>query len=145
MKKILLLAFALVALAVSTPTFAQNKKTTTQQAAPMSIETFAKKWGNYYDAFCDGQIQYGWPKQFFLDLMKAMPNHFKMKMLETQGGVTYYVFALILPNNRDVNAGGIGFQGTKLYEAQVDRWSLDYEYAQQLQELLDWDFDLDKL
>lgn len=150
MKKYLFLALTLMALTISVPTYAQKKASSSHhssqssQSAPMTMETFAKKWGNYYEAFCNGQIQYGWSKQFFLDMMKVMPNHFKMKKAATQGGITYYAFALILPNNYDVNAGAMGFQGNKLYECQVDRWSLDYEYAEQLSQMLDWNFDLDK-
>lgn len=149
MKKVLFLAFTLMALTFAAPTYAQKKSsshrsTTSSQSTTMTIESFAKKWGNYYEAFCDGQIQYGWPKQFFTDMMKVMPNHFKMVKGVTQGGIVYYAFALILPDNHNVNAGGIGFKGNKMYGCEVDRWTLDAEYMAQLRQQLSWDFDLSK-
>ena len=149
MKKILFVAFTLLALVFATPADAQSrsgarKAPARTQAAPMTMNTFMNKWGGYYHKCCDGLMEYGWPKQFFLDMGKVMPNHFKMVKVGQQNGIVYHAFALILPNNYDVNVGAIGFKGTKLYSMEVNRWGLDEEYADQLSQQLEWDFDLSK-
>lgn len=151
MKKIICLAITLIALTFAMPAMAQQKKKTptrqpakTAQATTMTMETFMKKWGRIYEAFCDGQIEYGWSKQFFVDMQKVMPNHFKMVKVTAQGGLVYYKCVLILPNDSDVNVGALAFQGTKLHSAEINRWELDYEYAQQVRQEMKWDFNLEK-
>ena len=68
-------------------------------------------------------MNYGWPKQFFVDMASAMPDRFRWEKVGAERGLVGYKF--IFKRNEDlyseaVFVGTLVFQGAKLYAMEVD-------------------------
>lgn len=125
---VLILALTLAAF---TPceAYAQKKKPVATQKKPLTPEerlsNFYKKWNQKFELFSNGQMNYGWPKQFFIDMAAAMPERFQWEKVGTERGLVAYKF--VFKRNEDpyseaVLVGALVFQGTKLYAMEVDAW-----------------------